>query len=43
MLNTFYQIHAGSWAILIILFIMSYMLNKQEFTLWGNVHFMFLC
>lgn len=36
MLNTFYQIHAGSWAILIILFIMSYMLNKQEFTLWGQ-------
>ena len=36
MLNMFYQIHAGSWAILIILFIMSYMLNKQEFTLWGQ-------
>ncbi|MGG0516934.1 hypothetical protein [Bacillus pseudomycoides] len=36
MYQTFLQIHAGSWAILIILFIMSYMLKKQEFTLWAQ-------
>lgn len=30
MLNTFYQMHAGSWAILLIFFFLSYFFPKQK-------------
>ena len=36
MLNMFYQIHAGVMGNSYHIIYMSYMLNKQEFTLWGQ-------